>query len=274
MIEAFGLALGPYDVERNFEVFDNQMKYFFGPDWRNNISYEVHHIDKFTPFILYNFKNNLTVYGFRGFSSGSELCLHIEMLTIEYVLPFLQDVIPFYELLVENFIDFYSRHLHIFGNQFFDPVSISSTFINPVEEVIASKGYSEKDKILFAGINIGGMFSKVLGMIHKKHGIGFISLPSFNDYFVDDFGIDDDDAMYITNVYNYNGWYTKQEPDLATNIGVPWIPSSLSIERDSVYRTFCTIVEMCGQGPKFYNYCSKVIDDVEEISNFFSENNE
>ena len=274
LIQAFGLAMGPYDVERDFLVFDNQMKYFFGPDWRNNITYEVHHIDKKTPFIIYNFDNNLTVYGFRGFSSGTELCLHIEMLTIEYALPFLQDVIPFYSVFIDHFIGFYAQILHYFGNQFFDPVTVASSFITPVEEIIDSRGYTDDDKILFTGINIGGMFSKVLGMIYKKHGIGFVSLPSFNDYFLNDFDIDDDDSMHVTNVYNYNGWFTKQEPDLATNIGVPWIPSPLPIERDSVYRTFCTIAEMCGQGPHFYNYCSTVVDDIESISEFFSENND
>lgn len=115
------------------------------------------------------------------------------------------------------------------------------------------------------------MFSKVLGMLHKKQGIGFVTLPTFNDYFLNDFDFDDEDSIYITNVYNYNGWFTKQEPDLATNIGIPWVSSSFSIERDSVYRTFCTITEMCGHGQKFYNYCSSVVDGVKEISDYFSE---
>lgn len=271
LIDAYGLALGPYDVERNFTIFDNQMKYFFGPDWSRTIKYEVHHIDKNTPFIIYRINNNLTVYGFRGFSSGTELCLQIEMIAIEYVLPFCQDIVPFYRIFVDNLIGFYARFAHIFGNQFFDPVSMSSLFIDPVEEIIASKRYSDDEKILFTGINIGGMFSKVLGMIHKKQGIGFVTLPTFNDYFLNDFDFEDDDSIYITNVYNYNGWFTKQEPDLATNIGIPWISSSLPIERDSVYRTFCTISEMCGQGQKFYNYCSSVVDGVKEISDYFSE---
>lgn len=211
------------------------------------------------------------MYGFRGFSSGTELCLQIEMLAIQYALPFFQDIVPFYSIFIENFIGFYSRFAHNFGNHFFDPVAISSVFVDPIEEIYASKNYNENATVIFTGINIGGMFAKVLGMIHKKHGIGFITLPAFNDYFLNSFDFDDEDAIYITNVYNFNGWFTMQEPDVATNIGIPWISGSNFIERDSVYRTFCTITEMCGYSQQFYNYCKTVVGDMDEITDYFNE---
>ena len=269
LIDAYGLALGPYDVNRNYTIFDNQMKYFFGENWEQNIQYEVHYINKQTPFIIYTINNSLVVYGFRGFSSGSELALQIEMFAIQYVVPFFQDIVPLYSVFVDYFIDLYAKFAHNFGNQFFDPVSMSTVFIHPIEDIYNSKNYPENTKIVFTGINIGGLFSKTIGMITKKQGISFISFPSFNDYFLHSFDFSDDDAMYITNVYNYNGFWALQEPEVASNIGIPWVENSELIRSDSVYRTFCTIAEMCGKGPRFSHFCSTVVDDYNDIVEYF-----
>ena len=273
LIDAYGLALGPYDVNRNYTIFDNQMKYFFGENWEQNIQYEVHYINKQTPFIIYTINNSLVVYGFRGFSSGSELALQIEMFAIQYVVPFFQDIVPFYEFMIDYFIDFYAKFAHNFGNQFFDPIAMSSLFLDPIEEIYKSKNYDKDTKILFTGINIGGLFSKTLAMINKKQGIGFISFPVFNDYLQNYFDFEDDDSIYITNVYNYNGLYSMQEPNLATNIGIPQNEHQFSVDTDSVYKTFCTIAEMCGEGPKFSNYCSSTVENMDEIREYLKKFN-
>ena len=273
MIDAFGLSLGPYDIERNYTIFDNQMKYFFGENWKDFIKYEVHYVNKQTPFIIYTINESVIVYGFRGFSSGSEFSLQIEMFTVQYVLPFFQDIVPFYEFMIDYFIDFYAKFAHNFGNQFFDPIAMSSLFLDPIEEIYQSKNYDKDTKILFTGINIGGLFSKTLAMINKKQGIGFISFPVFNDYLQNYFDFEDDDSIYITNVYNYNGLYSMQEPNLATNIGIPQNEHQFSVDTDSVYKTFCTIAEMCGEGPKFSNYCSSTVENMDEIREYLKKFN-
>ena len=269
LIDAFGLSLGPYDVERNFTIFDNQMKYFFGPEWNATIKYEVQHIDKNTPFIIYTINDSLVVYAFRGASAGTELCLQIEMLANQYLLPLLQDIVPLFDFIVDNFVSYFAKYAHIIGSLFFDPVSIVNVFVDPIETVIKSQKFIDNTTALFTGIGVGGLISKAMGMVHKKQGIGFISFPTFNDYFRYALDFDDEDSIFVTNLFNYDGFFTLPEPKVATNIGIPYVTNPFPLRRDEVYQTFCTMAEMCGFGPKFTNYCSAVISNVDEITKYF-----
>lgn len=274
IIDSIGYALGPYDVERNKTVFNNQMSYFFGDDWEDYINYEVIHFNKDTPFIIYNnTKQDTLIFGFRGFSSGPELALQIEMIAAQYVIPFFQDIVPLYEFLVGTFMEYYAKFAHNFGLLFFDPKSMVVDFVDPLLKICNDMNVSSKPNILFTGINIGGAFAKILGMLQKQQAVSFLSMPAFNDFFIYSYDFSEIDATFITNVFNYGGLFALPENNIASNIGIPWVSDSfdtiaacstegiceLSAEKDSVYRSFCTIADMCGKVEQFGHYCEAVI---------------
>ena len=64
------------------------------------------------------------------------------------------------------------------------------------------------------------MFAKLLGVLYKKKSIGFISLPIFNDNFLEIFGFSEEDASNMVNIYTLNGMFSKQDSS-GTNIGIP-----------------------------------------------------
>lgn len=90
-----------------------------------------------------------------------------------------------------------------------------------------------------------------------------------------------------TNVYNVEGFFSDQEPRFATNIGIelPVFNSNkfctsgiceINSKTDNVYRTFCTMTEICGQGNRFYYYCENVLgkNDLETIRESLRENDD
>jgi hypothetical protein len=201
----------------------------------------------------------MTIYGFRGYSSGSEFALQIEIFAGEYVLPVFQGILPFYDFVVTYFLDYLVGIAHTFGNSFFDPVSIGRSFIDPILEKYDQE---QPPNVLFSGINVGGLISKTLALVRHEQGIGFLSLPVFNDFFQYAYDFGPEDALYITNVYNYEGTFALPEPAVATNIGIPWVTSS-SISRDTVYRSVCTMAELCGKSEQFQEFCIASIGEDE-----------
>lgn len=87
-------------------------------------------------------------------------------------------------------------------------------------------------------------------------------------------------------MYNVDSCFSDQEPSYATNIGIE-IPlfdhkkyctsgiCEINSKTDNVYRTFCTISEICGKGSKFNYYCENIIGekDLETIRESLRENN-
>ena len=95
---------------------------------------------------------------------------------------------------------------------------------------------------------------------------------AFNDFFEWSFDLDDEMAVYITNIYNFDGMYTAQEPGLANNIGVPWVLKQI-LKRDLVYESFCTIVESCHANDQYEEFCHAAIgkQKMNEIKAYFSQ---
>lgn len=274
LIDSIGFALGPYDVTRDKSVFNNQMGYFFGSNWNEFISYEVRYFNRDIPFIIYNdTKHDMTVFGFRGFSSGSELALQIEMFVAQYVIPFFQDMMPFYDFLVDTFIGFYAKFAHNFGTTFFDPKAMITNFVDPLIKICDEINVKDNDRVMFTGINIGGTFAKILGMLYGKQAVSFLSFPVFNDFVTYNYEFEEIDSTFITNIFNIGGLFALPEDGVANNIGIPWIPDTLdtikscsnkemcglATEKDSVYRSFCTVSNICGKVEQFGNYCESII---------------
>jgi hypothetical protein len=91
-----GLAFGAYDVLRSPDIFETQMQHFFGPNWSERITYDIHYFDEADPVIVYYVHDlNVTVFGFRGFSTGAHVALHLQYVILESFIPTLTDLVPF-----------------------------------------------------------------------------------------------------------------------------------------------------------------------------------
>jgi hypothetical protein len=230
-------------------------------------------VDDSNPFIAYRRESdNLVVFGFRGFSSGAETAIHVQLVAQHFILPFVTALPPLYDLITSNFLSWWMQQVHQLSESWVNPIPPVQVFMNTISEIVESVNASE---FLFTGINVGGLFAKALGMKYQTNGISFLSYPIIDDMLGPLFGVDDNNALYVTNVHTFDGVFTGQEPEKATNYGIPWIGASFlkNLEnvsgladvnvgtsiRDSVYRTFCILSEMCGRGDQFGPYCENAI---------------
>ena len=260
VLDVVSFSLGVYDIARDEKVFKTEMQHFFGADWEENIDYEVHWISKHVPVGVYDVKDrDTTVFAFRGFDTGQELAIQVELFAIHYVLPYVETIIPLQQLLVDGFLKFYTIFAHNLGMHFFDPKLMIDDFIPPVMDLYDKLELQDKRNVIFVGSNVCGVLAKIAGMKLRRPALGFISFPAFNDFFQLTFDLENEMAVYITNVYNFEGLYTDQEPGLANNIGVPWVSTSF-LDRDSIYQSFCTIVETCQMNARYEQFCHAAID--------------
>jgi hypothetical protein len=115
------------------------------------------------------------------------------------------------------------------------------------------------EKVVFSGINIGGLFAKILGLMKKDQSVSFHSFSVFNDFLASQYDLNQNDAFYITNVFNHYGIFSLQEPNLATNFGILTIPNPI-LNRDTIYLSFCMLAELCDERLKFNDYCESIIE--------------
>jgi hypothetical protein len=260
LVDLIGLALGGYDVERAPEIFDRQMRYVFGWNWTSRFSYTIGYLDTDVPYIVYfDHTLNATIYAFRGFTSAQELALWLQILAVEYILPVLTEIVPFYETIIETWFGSVVAAIRAAGESLFSPDSIARSFVDSV-----MSEYHDLPRTVFVGINVGGLIAKTMGMMTRHPGISFLSYPVFNEIFETQFDFEESGAWHITSVFNYGGLFTRPEPDTAVNFGIPWIedPSWESatvfpnLNRDTVYRSFCVFAELCDSTPQFSEYCN------------------
>lgn len=284
-IDAFGYSLGGYDIKRNKNVFDNQMKTFFGENFSSHISYKLHELDEYFLFIEYfDSLIDTHIFAFRGYNSGPEFAFQLEALATQYIIPFFEDNVPFYGTINNYWLEFYTDFLNSFGLNFFENDNIMVKYVNEIIDIY-NKENLDNESVLFAGINSGGIIAKIVGSLLKCKSISFVSLPIDNDLFNNMFDLDSSYLSLITNVYNVDGFFSSQEPNYATNIGIE-IPvfdrkkyctsgiCNIKSKTDNVYRTFCTISEICGRGNQFNYYCENIIGkkDIETIHQSLEEN--
>ena len=127
--------------------------------------------------------------------------------------------------------------------------------------------------------------AKIVGTLLHRKSISFISFPIDNDLFETLFEFQSSYISLATNVYNVDGFFSGQEPRYATNIGIdmPIFDKTkfctsgiceINSKTDNVYRTFCTMSEICGKGNQFGYYCENIIgkEDLETIRESLKEN--
>lgn len=285
-IDAFGYSLGGYDIKRNKTVFDNQMKIFFNENYSSHISYAINEIDEHFLFIkYYDSLIDTHIFAFRGYNSGPEVAFQFELLAIHYIIPFFEDIVPFYELINEYWLNFYTNFLNSFGLKFFDNNNLMVKYVNSIIDIYNKAELENEGKVLFAGINCGGVIAKIVGTILHRKSISFISFPIGNDLFEMMFDFSSSFIGFVTNIYNVDGFFSDQEPAYATNIGIE-MPvfdkkkfcssgiCEINSKTDNVYRTFCTISELCGKGDRFEYYCENIIgeNDLQTIRESLMEN--
>ena len=278
-IDAFGYSLGGYDVKRNKTVFDNQMKIFFGENYSNHISYTINEIDEHFLFLkYYDSLIDTHIFAFRGYNSGPEIAFQLELLATHYIIPFFEDIVPFYEVINRYWLNVYTNFLISFGLNFFENVNLMVKYVNSIINIYEKYNFTDDERVLFAGINCGGAIAKIVGTSLQRKSISFISFAIDNNLFNLMFGFSLPFVSLVTNVYNVEGFFSDQEPRYATNIGIN-IPvfdkkkfctsgiCDINSKTDNVYRTFCTISEICGKGNRFNYFCENIIgkDDVETI---------
>lgn len=67
------------------------------------------------------------------------------------------------------------------GLNFFDSYPMINKFFQPIQEVY-QKHYINQDKVLFTGINIGGIIAQILGMENNRSSVSFFWLFSIFEY--------------------------------------------------------------------------------------------
>lgn len=282
-IEAYGYALGGYDVIDNPPVFVNQMKTFFGPDYASHITYEVYNLTDSFPFIIYHdHLINTTIVSFRGFNTGIELSFILEMFVNQYVIPFFTDNVPFLNIFTSFWLEDEMKIAHRIGKYMFDPTYLFKDYVDQIVEICREKKLDVEKRVLFTGVNVGGNFAKIVGIQLKKYSLAFLTLPIFNEFNRDTFEFEAEDMTYVTNVYTYESFFTLPESETATNIGVfplkytkydKWCKSDIcrySIQRESIYPSICYFSEICGHGHQLENYCKQVIgkDKFDDIRDY------
>ncbi|KAK8897965.1 hypothetical protein M9Y10_000209 [Tritrichomonas musculus] len=282
-LDAYGYALGGYDVIDNPVVFENQMKYFFGENYSSHISYQVEKMSNEIPFIIYRDKNiNTTIVAFRGFNSGTEIAFMVEMISNLYVIPFFQDLVPLIETLSDFSLGSQSTIAHRLGKLMLEPQNLFNSYIDKIIEICKENKIDEEERVLFTGINIGGTFAKIAGIQLKKYSLSFLTLPISGDFAIGTFDIEEEDMSYVTNVFVNNAVFGISESDVATNIGIfaleykeppKWCKSDIchfNMKKESVYPVVCEIAGLCGRNSQLDNYCKTIIGekDVNTIKDF------
>jgi hypothetical protein len=156
------------------------------------------------------------------------------------------------------------------GGTFFSPRSAALEFIDRALEEFARVAETSDNPVLFTGINTGGVLAKALALRTQCVGIAFLSFAVFDNYLMTGLPFEEDDSWWLINVHTVSGVFAVQEPQMSTNIAVPWIDSPSWLEstvfssfiRDKVYKTFCTLVEMCSQ-PHFDPFCRAALGEDE-----------
>jgi hypothetical protein len=187
------------------------------------------------------------------------------MIASQYVLPLVENIVPFLDIM-STWLGWYMEVFQKLGILFFDPKIVAVEVVEKVQEIYDGMDLEDRN-VIFTGINTGGLYAKTLALMNARPGVAFLSFPVYNDYFVSLFEISGDDAWLIVNVHTSEGLFTGPEPALSANIAVPWIPSPSMFDgtvisswiRDTVYKTLCTLAELCHPDGQLQEYCVHAI---------------
>lgn len=269
LLDLIGFSLGPYDFF-NQPVFINQSQYFFGDKFNQSfITYNPKTIDilNYTYIIYDDTETNTTIFGFKGFDSPAEIAVHLQMLVDYTFKPFFYDLCPLFETILNDWLKLDLDWISKLALNFFDPLPLVNQFINPIQDVYEIN-YSNSKNVVFTGLNIGGLFAKVLGMKNNRAAVSFFSYPVFTEIIQSFFDFSMENSLNITNVYNMEGSGSVEEHDIISNIGIPVLDTSSNFNKEGVYQSLCTIASICRTQPIYNEYCKHALnspDQWEEI---------
>jgi hypothetical protein len=124
-------------------------------------------------------------------------------------------------------------------------------------------------KVLFTGVDVGGVLAKLLGMLTEHRGIGFLSMQAADSQAVYRYNIGVKERRLITNVFNERGTIGVGEAQAGEDFAIPG-PFDV-LNRASIYDSFCNLAVMCGHHRQFQEYCEAAIgaDRVNRIREYF-----
>lgn len=145
-------------------------------------------------------------------------------------------------------------------------------YINSIKEIYIKENYHNNQRVFFTGINTGGVIAKILSTLLQRKSIAFISFPVEMDIVQNRFRYDDSYMNYITNVFQSDGVFSMPDGDHTINIAIDIPPFHQSkfcssdfcevfSRFDNIYRTFCTMSEICNKGNQFNEYCKTTIGE-------------
>lgn len=186
-----------------------------------------------------------------------------------YIIPFFEDNVPFYGFLNEFWLSFYTNFFNSFGLRFFENQNLIVKYVKSIMNIYYKENLND-ERILFTGINCGGVIAKIVGTLLHQKSISFLSFPIDIDFIQNLFNFSSYYIGYITNIYNVDGFFSHSDSDYANNIGfsTPVFKKSkdctskfcdLESRLDNVYESFCAMSEICGKGIQFNYYCENII---------------
>jgi hypothetical protein len=274
--EMVGYALGPHEVFRDPVLFDSQMQYFFGQEWRSRFIYETRTFNEMPVMVYEEPISNVTIVGLRSSASGPELAFQLELFAWTYILPMLTDIAPLYDVLTESRVPYLASGAQHFGNAFFDVRPIPLQFVDPILAYLDELGIEDEEKdFILVGIGTGGVLAKTIGMLRSRPAFAFWSMPAFEGSYSANFDFDEMGALFITNIYNYAGGQlgfrlAAEEPGVANNLGIPWIEGAV-VAPDNRFRSLCTMFAMCAEQGILTEYCYQTIDDMDDVVAAFAD---
>lgn len=281
VFDIIGLSLGVYYRFNNIKSWENQNKFFYQSFDENSISTHYYPFN----FIIYTV-GDMSIFALGDDANKYELMLTIELSMSQNLIPFFQRIIPLYEYMTSYWLNHYIRFALAFGRNFFDPVT-SNDLYNKIENLCKLVNNQKKTSnfILISGIKSGGTIAKIVSLKTNTPSFSFMGFSQFDDFSLSGLNLNPNDAPLITNIDLSNTILSTNDFSTSKNIKIPRINPSGKTDygkrctsdicsqaantRNSIYRSFCTLVSLCGKKTQFEDYCNYMIgkNEMDNINN-------
>lgn len=135
-MDAVWFAPGPYDVNRDEELFDTKMQFHCEKDWNSLYNYTVYSISPRNFPIAYYQGPKISVLAFGGFSSNIEFALQIEQVLRYYIGPYFLELTPLYETTGVPLFSFLTPRCLSFGLLFSGSFSQFERIVTNVDNLV------------------------------------------------------------------------------------------------------------------------------------------
>lgn len=271
IIDIVGTSFGVYEKFQNPALFNIINEHLY-PGWDYNTSTQAFEIDVFgekIPVVVFHF-DDLTVWAFRGFASGPELAIILELFCSQHIVPFLQSFILFKEYMEAWFLDWILPYAYKFGHFWLSSQTVLDVMVDESLGVFYGGGWYRLKNLVFAGVNSGGVVAKIMGLSTMRTAFAFMSFSAFTDL-LEYMNLEEEYSFLIVNLFHRDGWFSVQEPGLANNIVLPSIIDT--IFKDDKRPTFCTIALSCENHLQYEEFCRQLMGDefVDEVNTYLKQ---